>query len=166
MPSVLIKSGTLDRDTQQGRMLIGGLYLCCLVAKSCSTLCDLMDCSLPGFSVHGLFQARILEWVAFPFSRGSSWPRDQTHVSHISCIGRSLSFHHQGNPSVAAEQLRECVYPFKGKKGPCPKVLLLLLLTVCFSLVLHPLHSLVTNCLHLLIGIQRRSWRLNEGYFW
>ena len=40
-----------------------------------------MDCSLPGFSVHGVFQARILEWVAIPFSRGSSWPRDQTQVS-------------------------------------------------------------------------------------
>ena len=39
--------------------------------KSCLTLCDPMDCSLPGFSVHGISQARILEWVAIPFSRGS-----------------------------------------------------------------------------------------------
>ena len=39
-----------------------------------------MDCSLSGSSVHGIFQARILEWVAIPFSRGSSWPRDQTQV--------------------------------------------------------------------------------------
>ena len=45
--------------------------------------CNPMDCSPPGFSVHGLFQARILEWVAFPFSRGASQPRDQTQVSHI-----------------------------------------------------------------------------------
>ena len=43
----------------------------CLVAPSCLTLCDPMDCSLPGFSVHGILQARILEWVAIPFSRGS-----------------------------------------------------------------------------------------------
>ena len=43
-----------------------------------------MDCSLPGFSVHGILQARILEWVAPPFSRGSSWTRDQTWVSHLS----------------------------------------------------------------------------------
>ena len=42
-----------------------------------------MDCSPPGSSVHGIFQVRILEWVAYPFSRGSSWPRDRTQVSHI-----------------------------------------------------------------------------------
>ena len=41
-----------------------------------------MDCSLPGSSVHGILQARILEWVAIPFSRGSSWLRDWTQVSH------------------------------------------------------------------------------------
>ena len=46
-------------------------------------LCDPMDCSLPGSSVHGILQARILEWVAISFSRGSSQPRDQTWVSHI-----------------------------------------------------------------------------------
>ena len=54
-----------------------------LVAQSCPTLCDPMDCSLPGSSVHGILQARILEWVAIPFSRGSSWPRDWTQVSCI-----------------------------------------------------------------------------------
>ena len=48
------------------------------VAQSCLTLCDPMDCSLPGSSVHGIFQARVLEWVAISFSRGSSWPRDQS----------------------------------------------------------------------------------------
>ena len=52
-------------------------------AHSCPTLCDLMDCSLPGSSVHGIFQARILEWVAISFSRRSSWPRDWTRVSRI-----------------------------------------------------------------------------------
>ena len=49
-------------------------------ARSCSTLCDPMDCSLPGSSVHGIFQARILEWVAISYSRGSCWPRDQNHA--------------------------------------------------------------------------------------
>ena len=53
------------------------------VAQSCLTLCDPLDCSLPGSPIHGIFQARILEWVAISFSRGSSWPRDQTQVSHI-----------------------------------------------------------------------------------
>ena len=52
----------------------------------CLTLCDPMDCSPPGFSVHGILQARILEWVAVPSIRWSSWPRDQTQVSCISCI--------------------------------------------------------------------------------
>jgi len=42
------------------------------VTQSCPTLCDSMDCSLPGFSVHGIFQARVLEWVAISFSRVSS----------------------------------------------------------------------------------------------
>ena len=48
------------------------------VTQSCLTLCNLMD-----YKVHGILQARLLEWVAFPFSRGSSKPRDQTQVSHI-----------------------------------------------------------------------------------
>ena len=53
------------------------------VAQSCPTLSDPMDCSLPGFSVHGIFQTIVMEWIAISFSRGSSWPRDQTRVSHI-----------------------------------------------------------------------------------
>ena len=60
------------------------LCMCvCSVAKSCPTLCDPMDCSPPGSSVHGIFQARILEWVAMPSSRGFSPPRDQTSISCI-----------------------------------------------------------------------------------
>ena len=54
-----------------------------LVTQSCLTLCDPMDCSLPGSSVHGILQGRIVEWVTVPFSRESSRPRDQTHVSRI-----------------------------------------------------------------------------------
>ena len=48
------------------------------VAQLCPTLCDPIDCSLPGFSIHGIVQARVLEWVAISFSRGSSWHRNQT----------------------------------------------------------------------------------------
>ena len=59
------------------------------LAQSCPTLCDPMDCSLPGSSIHGIFQARVLEWVAISFSRGSSWPRDQTQVYRIA--GRCLT---------------------------------------------------------------------------
>jgi len=53
------------------------------VAQSCPTLCNPMDCRLPGSSDLRIFQARILEWVAILFSRGSSQPRDQTQVSRI-----------------------------------------------------------------------------------
>ena len=53
------------------------------VAQSCPTLCNPQDCSPSGSSVHGILQARILEWVAILFSMGSSWPRDQTQVSCI-----------------------------------------------------------------------------------
>ena len=53
------------------------------VAQSCLTLCNPMNCRLTGSSVHGILQARILGWVALPFSRGSSQPRDQTQVSNI-----------------------------------------------------------------------------------
>ena len=55
----------------------------CDVAQSCPTLCDPMDYSLPGSSVPEIFQARVLEWVAISFSRGSSWPRDRTWASRI-----------------------------------------------------------------------------------
>ena len=60
------------------------------VAKSCPTLCNPMVCSLPGSSVHGIFQAKILEWVAISSSRRSSWPTDQTHVS---CNGRWILYY-------------------------------------------------------------------------
>ena len=58
----------------------------CLVSQSCPTLCNLVDCSPPGSSVPGIFQAWILEWVSFSSSWGSSQPRDQTHVSCVSWI--------------------------------------------------------------------------------
>ena len=67
-----------------------GLCSCCLVAQSCPTLPDPMDCSPPGSSVRGILQARILEQVAAPSSRGSSWPRDRSWVSRI---GRRILYH-------------------------------------------------------------------------
>ena len=62
----------------------------CSVAQSCLTLCEPVDCSPPGSSVHGISQARILEWVAISSCRGSSRPRDPTHVS---CTGRRIPYH-------------------------------------------------------------------------
>ena len=63
------------------------------VDQSCPTLCNPMDYSLPGFFVHEILQARILECVAIPFSRGSSRPRDQTCISYVFCIGRQVLYH-------------------------------------------------------------------------
>ena len=63
------------------------LYVCALVDQSCPTLWDPMDCGSPGSSVHGILQARILEWVAIPFSGGSSPLRDRTQVS---CAARKF----------------------------------------------------------------------------
>ena len=59
----------------------------------CQTLCDPMDHRLPGSSVHGILQARILEWVAMSSSKGSSWSRDQICISYVSCIGRQVLYH-------------------------------------------------------------------------
>ena len=69
---------------RKGRMCV------CSVVQECPPLCDPMDYSLPGSSVHGIFQARILEWVAISSFSGSSWPWDRTHVS---CTGRWILYH-------------------------------------------------------------------------
>ena len=78
----------------------------CEAAQLCVTLCDPTDCGLPRSAVHGIFQARILEWVAISFSKGSSQPRDQIRVSRI--VGRCFTiwgrevlvdFHHAIEPS-------------------------------------------------------------------
>ena len=65
----------------------------CSVTLSCPTLCKPIDCSPPGSSVNGIFQARILQWVAISSSRGSSPPRDRTRISCVSCIGRRILYH-------------------------------------------------------------------------
>ena len=70
-------------------------------SQSCLTLCDSMHCSPPNFSVHGIFQTRILEWVAMPSSKGSSRTRDWICISCVSCSGRqadSLPLCHLGSP--------------------------------------------------------------------
>ena len=75
----------------------------------CLTLCDPMDCSLPDSSNHGIFQARILEWVAISSFRGSSWPRDRAYVSCVACIARVIlySLSHQGSPNGKVESKSE-----------------------------------------------------------
>ena len=86
-PVILPRDGSIYR-----RVVSVTLSKCvCVHAKLlqlCPTLCDAMDCSLPGLSVPGILQTRLLEWVAIHSSRGSSQPRDGTCVSYVSCFGR------------------------------------------------------------------------------
>ena len=102
-----------EKEMQKGKMLVwGGLTnscekkrskkpLCvCSVAESRPTLCNPMDCNLPGSSVHGILQARILEWVAISSSRGSSQSGDQTCVSMSPALaGGSLPLRQAGKPT-------------------------------------------------------------------
>ena len=74
------------------------VHLCVSVTQLCPILCDLMDHNPSSSSVHGILQARILEWATIPFSRGSSQPRDHTQVSWIADILYHSS--HQGSPSL------------------------------------------------------------------
>ena len=66
--------------------LVFFILLSVLSPSVCPTLCTTLDCSPQGTSVHRILQARILEWVTISFYGGSSQPRDQTHVSYVSCI--------------------------------------------------------------------------------
>ena len=70
--------------------------------QSCPTLCNPMDCNTPGSSVHGILQARILERVATPSSRGSSWPWNRTCISQLSCTGKRVPYHpcHLGSHTI------------------------------------------------------------------
>ena len=74
-----------------------------LVVQLCLTICDPMDYNLPGSSVHGICQARILEWVAISFLRGSSQPRDQTCVS---CTGRPILYHRTTRGALILRELQ------------------------------------------------------------
>ena len=69
------------------------LCYCCLVAKLCPALLGPIDCSPPGSSIHGISEARILEWVAISFPRGTSQSRDQAHITCVSSTGRWVLYH-------------------------------------------------------------------------
>ena len=90
------------------------VYIFCAKSfQSCPTLCNSMDYSPPSSSVHGIFQARILKWVAISFYRGSSWPRGQTWVS---CIGSWILYQlsHLGSPFLflyGCRQMYTGMYP-------------------------------------------------------
>ena len=106
IPSGGTKAANPDKEASRANhQLTGNTEDKCVRAKSCQlcpTLCNPMDCSPPGSSVHGILQARILEWVAMPSSRGSSQPRDQTCVSYIylHCQVGSLPLAQPEKPSL------------------------------------------------------------------
>ena len=106
--------------------------------QSCPTLGDPMDCSPQVSSVHGILQARMLEWIAFSFSRGSSWPRDWTHVSYslywqadslpaeplgeamwksLSCLTLCNPMDYTGHGILQARILEWVAYPFASKSS-------------------------------------------------
>ena len=93
---------TFSHQLQETGSYVGLLWprgcccCCCLLAKSCLTLCDTVDCSPPGTSVHEMLQARILEWIAISCSRGSSRLGDPTHVSGLA--GRFVTTELPGKP--------------------------------------------------------------------
>ena len=114
------------------RNFLNELTVCvcvCLVAQSCLTSCIPMDCSPPGSSVHGGLQARTLEWVAMPSSRGSSLPRDRTWVS---CISRWVLYHWATYESSKDEPMlrsQEFILPWPA-----------------FNLIFQVIRSFLTNC--------------------
>ena len=104
-------------------------FCCCLIAKSCLTLCNSMGCGPPGSSVHRISQAKILEWVAISFSRVSP-PRDRTHTS---CTGRKVLYH--GETWEAPENPYYLLLFFHRKTLPLPSVV--------FSYFSYPFLSLI-----------------------
>ena len=94
-------------------------YCCCSVPRSCPTLCNRMNCTLPGTSVHGIYWVRILEWVAISSSRGSSPPRDQTHVAYIT--GRLFTTDPPGKP-LRNITITLNLLQFSSLAQPCPSL--------------------------------------------
>ena len=112
------------------------------VAQSWPTLCDPMDCSLPGSSIHGILSARVLEWVAIPFSRGSSQPRDQTCVSFVSLAPPPRRCHQKPWKKLRPDQASF----FKQQKSK-----------ICFLLIIKVL------CNHYWKLIKKRMKKINHN---
>ena len=126
-------------------------------AQLCLTLCHPMDCRPPGSSVPGSLQARILDWVAIFSSRGSSWPRDQTTISCVSCLARQLLYHwatwevHFPNQTISSSLFLENILPLSSPplSRQLPSLWLFLWMASYFSglnfNVSHEPRSLFTN---------------------
>ena len=103
------------------RVAVGAVH-----AQLCPTLCYPMDCILPGSSVHGIFQAGVLEWVAISYSRGSSWPSDRILTSGLYYNGRWILYHwrHLGSPK-GSYQIIKHNFLKKLSRGACNNGVLL-----------------------------------------
>ena len=108
----------------------------------------LIVCSSLGSSVHGILQAQILELVAIPFSRGSSWPRDWTHVSHVSCNGRRVLYYWamEEAPSIISQ---ECALRLLGFQGWKQDNKIPLSLDLHWLIKYLPSHAVQTLTLHV-----------------
>ena len=113
-----------------------GVELCGLLAQACPTLGTPKDCSQSSSSVHGISQARILEWAAFFFSRGSSQPRNRTRVS---CIGGRLlhcrrilyQLSYKGSAVLKRSTLKECLIKFSRQEVVIKEGILNMIRTNC-----------------------------------
>ena len=94
----------------------------CMVAQLSLAFWDLMDCSPPGSSAHGIFQVRILEWVAISSFRESSQPKDHTYISFVSCVGKRIlyPYHYLGSTLLCAKHRKEKKNAFSLRNCPLP----------------------------------------------
>ena len=118
----VLSTSLLSGTIKHSRLIlyISRPVLCVLVAKSCLTLCNPMDCSPPGSSVHGIFWTRILEWVAIPFSRGSSWPKDRTWSPALQAASLPLS-HQRRRPRISSHFSKESWFLLHEKCSQKPR---------------------------------------------
>ena len=95
--------------TQLGKARVGQITYnsAVSVAQLCPTLCHPVDCSPPGSSVHGILQARILEWTAISFSRGSSRPRQASNLGLLHCRQILYRLSYQGNPIYTISHIKQ-----------------------------------------------------------
>ena len=131
-----------------------------MCVQSCPTLCDPLDCNLPGSSVHGILQAGILEWVAISSFRGFSWPRNWTCISCYSWIGKwiLLPLRHLGSPkSDHIMPLMKALWWLPIGLRIKPRVLIILVHKAFQS---HPANFSIYICLHVLQSHQSHFTRL------
>ena len=91
-PKYLVQSVKYSNRGIESKRSTQCMCLCAKGLQLCPTFCDSMDCGPPDSSVHGILQARVGDWVAIAYSGRSSWPRDQTYVSSVSCSGRQVLY--------------------------------------------------------------------------